>query len=76
VAERAGTKSPRVVGNILHRNTDPISTPCHRVVNHKGKLAAAYAFGGSAAQAARLRNEGIGIVNNQVDLHEYLWKKV
>ena len=49
----------RVVGNILHKNPDPENIPCHRVVNCKGKLSSAYAFGGSDAQKKRLEQEGI-----------------
>ena len=49
----------RAVGNILHKNPDPINIPCHRVVNQKGQLSSAYAFGGAKAQRIRLEQEGI-----------------
>lgn len=73
IAKLSGIKSPRVVGNILHNNTDPIGVPCHRVVNAKGKLAAAYAFGGMFEQKRRLQKEGIEVVHNMIDITKYLW---
>ncbi len=49
VAEAAGDrKMARAVGNALHRNPDPETIPCHRVVNAKGELAWGFAFGGAA----------------------------
>ena len=49
----------RVVGNILHKNPDPKNIPCHRVVNCKGEVSSAYAYGGADAQRKRLEQEGI-----------------
>ena len=49
----------RVVGNILHQNPNPANIPCHRVVNQKGQLSSAYAFGGAKTQRIRLEQEGI-----------------
>ena len=47
VAEMAGNpKMSRAVGNALHKNPDPEHIPCFRVVNSKGELAGAFAFGG------------------------------
>lgn len=75
LAELAGTKSARVVGNVLHRNTDPENIPCHRVVNIKGELAKSYAFGGAVIQAKKLALEGVILDNNgRVNLNKYLWK--
>jgi len=65
--------NPRYVGYLLHHNPDPVVIPCHRVVNHQGRLAAAYAFGGASAHKQRLTQEGIEIVNNRIDLHRYGW---
>ena len=58
VAEMAGDKKmARAVGNALHKNPDPGNIPCHRVVNAKGELAGAFAFGGALSQAKLLENE-------------------
>ena len=55
VAEAAGDrKMARAVGNVLHKNPDPESIPCFRVVNAKGELAGEFAFGGEGAQAKLL----------------------
>lgn len=59
VARRAGIRSPRVVGNALHKNTDGKAVPCHRVVNAQGRVAPAFAFGGPKGQEALLRKEGV-----------------
>jgi O-6-methylguanine DNA methyltransferase len=55
IAKRAKT-SARVVGNALHRNPDPKTIPCHRVVNAKGELSKSFAFGGLCEQKKRLEN--------------------
>jgi methylated-DNA-protein-cysteine methyltransferase-like protein len=59
VAKKANIKSPRLVGQILHKNTDPKNIPCHRVVFKNGKVSQNYAFGGGQAQKQRLQSEGI-----------------
>lgn len=72
VAEMAGNpRMYRAVGNALHRNPDPEGIPCYRVVNSKGQLAGAFAFGGENEQARRLEADGIEVVNGQVDLKKY-----
>lgn len=72
VAELAGDKKmARAVGNALHKNPDPDTIPCYRVVNSKGELAGAFAFGGMNVQADLLRADGIEVVDNKVDLKKY-----
>lgn len=73
IAERLGNrKLSRAVGNALHNNHDPTRYPCHRVVSSQGKVAEGYAFGGAAAQRARLEAEGIHFEENgTVDLKKY-----
>ena len=72
VAEMAGDrKMARAVGNALHKNPDPSTIPCHRVVNARGELAGEYAFGGAWKQADRLREEGVESVDGKVDLEKY-----
>lgn len=72
IAELAGDKKMcRAVGNALHKNPDPELTPCYRIVNAKGELAGAFAFGGENAQADRLRADGIEVVDGRVDLEKY-----
>lgn len=72
VAAMAGNpKMCRAVGNALHKNPDPDGTPCYRVVNAKGELAGAFAFGGADVQANLLRADGIEVIDNKVDLAKY-----
>ena len=72
IARALGTKDARKVGWALHVNSDP-KTPCHRVVNKEGKLAANFAFDGEAEQKRRLESEGVVFEQNKVDLEEHLW---
>lgn len=72
IAEMAGNpRMSRAVGNALHKNPDPLHIPCFRVVNSKGELAGAFAFGGGKAQEELLRADGIEVVDGKVDLEKY-----
>ena len=72
VAKMAGNeKMSRAVGNALHKNPDPEHIPCFRVVNSKGELSGAFAFGGENEQARRLMADGVEVVNGKVDLKKY-----
>ena len=83
VAEMAGNpRMSRAVGNALHKNPDPEHIPCYRVVNFRGELSGAFAFGGKDVQKKLLEADGIEVVNGTVDLKKYglaqrddkLWK--
>ncbi len=75
VAQLAGDrKMARAVGNALHKNPDPANIPCYRVVNSKGELAGAFAFGGANVQAKLLEAEGVEVNDGKVDLGKYQWK--
>ena len=67
-------RASRLVGNALHRNPTPVVVPCHRVVNREGRLAPAFAFGGSDMQTRLLRAEGVEVESGYVDLNKYLWE--
>ena len=56
---------------IWHKNPDPSEIPCYRVVNAKGELSGAFAFGGADEQANRLKADGIEVLNGKVDLKKY-----
>ncbi|HJX59242.1 cysteine methyltransferase [Candidatus Woesebacteria bacterium RBG_19FT_COMBO_47_8] len=73
IAEMLGTKDARRVGWALHANRDE-GTPCHRVVNRKGGLAANFAFDGEKEQKIRLLKEGVTFnKKGEVDLKKHLW---
>lgn len=72
IAEMAGNpKMQRAVGNALHKNPDESRIPCFRVVNSKGELSGAFAFGGKDEQANRLRADGVEVINGKVDLKKH-----
>ena len=72
IAEMAGdSRMARAVGNALHKNPDPEHIPCFRVVNAKGELAWAFAFGGEDVQAELLRADGVEVINGRVNLEKY-----
>ena len=55
LASLAGVGSPRVIGSILHNNSDPKNVYCYRVVNIQGEVATNYAFGGASEQKKKLK---------------------
>lgn len=72
VAAMAGNpRMCRAVGNALHHNPDPENIPCYRVVNAKGELSGAFAFGGADEQERRLAADEIPVINGKVDLEKY-----
>ena len=72
VAAMAGNpKMSRAVGNALHKNPDPENIPCFRVVNSKGELSGAFAFGGENEQKKRLEADGIKVEDGRVKLSRY-----
>ena len=69
IAELAGSPgAARAVGNAIHTNTDPVSVPCHRVVDAQGRPGSAYGMGGPQAQLGRLAAEGVSISDGKADL--------
>ena len=74
VAQFAGNMTwVRAIPYSLHANPDPQNIPCHRVVNRFGELCTPYVFGNPEYQANLLRQEGIEVSDNKVDLSKYLW---
>jgi methylated-DNA-[protein]-cysteine S-methyltransferase len=64
IAQALNCKAYQAVGNAMNQNPNPISVPCHRVVNSDGRLGG-YAFG-SERKAELLREEGIVILEGKV----------
>ena len=72
IAKRLGNKNlSRAVGNALHHNPDGKRFPCYRVVDAKGRLSKAFAFGGEVGQKARLTLDGIEVQDGKVDLSRF-----
>lgn len=53
------------------KNPDPEHIPCFRVVNAKGELAGAFAFGGEGRQRKLLEEDGVQVVDGKVDLNKF-----
>ena len=76
IAALAGNKRwSRVVGFALHVNPDPDGIPCYRVVNRKGEVSSAFAFGGGNRQIELLEADGIPCPGGVVDLSKYQWNR-
>lgn len=61
----------RVVGQIAHFGDQNI--PWHRIVNAKGSMASGFWPNGREGQAEMLKNEGIKVKDNIINLSDYLW---
>lgn len=63
-------KNSRLVGKVLGMSQYYGNYPCHRVVNHAGRLAP-----GWTEQRFLLQNEGVTLKNeNHVDLKRFQWQ--
>lgn len=63
-------KNSRLVGKVLSMSQYYGNYPCHRVVNHAGRLAP-----GWTEQRFLLQNEGVTLKNeNHVDLKRFQWQ--
>ena len=62
-------RNARLVGAVLKHAGDYGTYPCHRVVNHNGRLVP-----GWTEQALLLKREGVGFKDEQhVDIRNYRW---
>ena len=69
-------RAARAVGNALHNNPYPVTTPCHRVVNGKGGLAKHFGFEGIERQKQLLTNENVLVSKDyRVDLKRWQWRR-
>ncbi|MFA5133198.1 MAG: MGMT family protein [Patescibacteria group bacterium] len=57
-------KAARAVGNILNKNKNLISIPCHRVIKSNGEIGG-YA-GGITKKISLLKKEGVKIKNGKI----------
>ena len=71
-------RSARMVGwamNNSHNQTQEV--PAHRVVNRKGLLTGKHHFGGTNLMQQLLENEGIVVVENQIqDFEKVFWNPI
>ncbi|MBC8464364.1 MAG: MGMT family protein [Bacteroidetes bacterium] len=66
-------RSARMVGWAMNK-CDTRVVPAHRVVNRKGLLTGKFHFDGTSLMQQLLENEGIVVVENQIqDLEKHFW---
>jgi methylated-DNA-protein-cysteine methyltransferase-like protein len=74
VAERAGQpRRARLVGRVLSQLPGASRVPWHRVVAAGGRIAFPNGSDSRERQVARLRREGVAVVNGRADLRAHGW---
>ncbi|WP_178111944.1 MULTISPECIES: MGMT family protein [unclassified Pseudomonas] len=77
LAEMAGLgRAARWVGRTLSQLPDDTSLPWHRVLGAGGRISLPAGSASGDEQRARLRMEGISILNNRVDIRCHGWRPV
>lgn len=67
-------RSARMVGWAMNKAHNLDDVPAHRVVNRKGLLTGKHHFDGTNLMQQLLENEGIVVVDNQIqDFEKVLW---
>jgi methylated-DNA-protein-cysteine methyltransferase related protein len=70
----SGPQASRMVGYALNSSIGMPEIPAHRVVNRKGLLTGKHYFGTSTLMADLLREEGVPVIDDQVQQFEqYFW---
>ena len=71
-------RSARMVGWAMNNShNQPKEVPAHRVVNRKGLLTGKHHFGGTNLMQQLLENEGIIVVENQIqELEKVFWDPI
>lgn len=67
-------QSSRMVGYAMNASHNLPDIPAHRVVNRNGLLTGKHHFQGTSLMQQLLENEGIQVVNNQIqDFEKHFW---
>lgn len=69
LAHALNTKAYRAVGNAMNKNPHAPRVPCHRVIKSNGEVGGFAS--GSIKKIKMLREEGIKVDNNKIDLSIY-----
>ncbi len=69
-------RAARWVGRTLSQLPDDTRLPWHRVVSAGGRISLPVGSASGDEQRARLRNEGVAILNNRVDIQRHGWRPV
>ncbi|MGN8342004.1 MGMT family protein [Pseudomonas sp. SMV71] len=77
LAEMAGLgRAARWVGRTLSQLPDDTRLPWHRVLGAGGRISLPAGSVSGDEQRARLRTEGISVLNNRVDIQRHGWRPV
>nr|WP_260956779.1 MGMT family protein [Pseudomonas citri] len=77
LAEMAGLgRAARWVGRTLSQLPDDTKLPWHRVLGAGGRISLPAGSVSGDEQRARLRMEGISVLNNRVDIQRHGWRPV
>ncbi|MDP2246348.1 MGMT family protein [Pseudomonas sp.] len=77
LAELAGLgRAARWVGRSLSQLPQGSTLPWHRVIAASGRLSLPAGSIAGAEQRARLRSEGVFVVNDRVDIRQHGWRPV
>jgi len=69
----SSAKASRMVGWALNK-ANTVKIPAHRVVNRRGLLSGKYHFEGTTLMQQLLENEGVRVIDNQVqDFEKVFW---
>lgn len=75
LADLAGLgRAARWVGRALSQLPEGSTLPWHRVIAANGRLSLPAGTASGAEQRARLRDEGITILNDRVDIRRHGWR--
>ncbi len=72
IAHILHSKAYRAVGNAMNKNPYAPQVPCHRVINSDGTIGGF--ANGQSKKAKMLRQEGIEIVNEKINLKKFFYK--
>lgn len=59
--------SPRAVGRIMAKNSDPVGYPCYKVVASNGELCGYSGHGGLEEKKKLLEKDRVRVINGKVD---------
>ena len=76
VTEAAALAAARWVGRTLSQLPSDSKLPWHRVLGANGRISLPVGSPSGDEQRARLRMEGISILNNRVDIQRHGWRPV
>ena len=77
ISNALNTKAYQAIGQILRCNPDAPKVPCHRVIKSNGNVGG---FKGELVgkeinnKIKLLKNEGVFVKNNKIDLQKYLFR--